>query len=1150
MTSVWDLSSEHRLRLLSEQIDDYGVMLLDLHGRIVEWLAGCQRITGWSASEAVGQYSAILFPPADREAGLASAELEMAHARGRVSCVRWHMRKDGSRLYADSTISVLRGDSGEAIGYAKVLRDITHGRDMPDLADRQADLLNLSYDAAFSWDFSSDRILYWNNGAKEVYGFTETESMGRRSHELLATVFPHGLDAVKESLRQNGQWNGTVIHTTKGGGKLRVESRMLLRTDMGDHPVVLEANRDVTQQRQAEASLRASEERFRSLVMATSQIVWVGVPDGRMIADSPSWRAFTGQSYEEWKDYGWLDALHPDDRERVRTEWERSVSEGRIYESEHRVRHRGGQYRWTSVRAVPVLNPDGSIREWVGTNTDITERKLGEARAQEIAERVRIATDAAKLGIWVWDLSTNSVTWENDRLYDMFGLHKSESALTTAEFLAELIYPEDAESYGRAIAAMVETGERLHYEGRFYRKNDRALRWFEVTGLLRRDPLGNPVRAIGTAADITDRKEIEERLRDTQTRLEATLEAGEVATWIFELAGNTVRLDRNLARLFSGSHADAGTRIPAKDYLKAVHPDDVSQVIAVIQKATETGEPYQASYRLRNAEGNYLSLIARGKVEQDQHGNPQRLAGVIVDVTQQRKIEQALRLSEDRYRALFNSMEEGFCIVDPIFDTAHRPVDYRILEANPAFEKQAGIAVAPGKTVRKLLPTLEQHWIDLIGRVSLTGEAERATEYTAALNRWFDVSAFRIGQGSNRKVAMLFNDISDQKRAEESLRQFADDLAKSNRRQSDFLATLAHELRNPLAPIRAGLELMRMNLDAAATDRIRETIERQVNHLVHLVDELLDIARINSGKIELKKRRVLLRDVLSAAIEISQPVLDAKGHTLAVHDSGEAIWLDADANRLTQIISNLLTNAGKYTPDGGKIDVVVRREDSEVSISVTDNGIGIPAESLPHVFDMFAQVKHAHEYAQGGLGIGLNLVKRLTEKHGGSVAVLSTGEGQGSTFVIRLPLAQRQSEAIGNEVGAKDNAPCAAPSLKILIVDDNRDAAELLTALLEYQGHNVHVTYDGLAAIDQACKLCPHLVLLDIGMPGLNGYDVAQALRRQPELQHTVLAAVTGWGGQEDQQKARNAGFDYHLTKPIDLKILGDLIARIQLSFT
>jgi CheY-like chemotaxis protein/two-component sensor histidine kinase len=327
-----------------------------------------------------------------------------------------------------------------------------------------------------------------------------------------------------------------------------------------------------------------------------------------------------------------------------------------------------------------------------------------------------------------------------------------------------------------------------------------------------------------------------------------------------------------------------------------------------------------------------------------------------------------------------------------------------------------------------------------------------------------------------------------------------------------------------------------------AQERAREMMDRQLGHLVRLVDDLLDMARISSGKVELKKERVALNSVLSSAVETSMPLMTAGGHTLKVHVPEGILQIEADATRLAQVVSNLLNNAAKYTPHGGHVELSVRREASRVAIAVSDTGVGIAAEALPEVFEMFTQVGRNRDRSQGGLGIGLALVRSLVELHGGTVTVESPGSGGGSTFTVRLPLAESKEHE--RSIFSASTAE-AAPSRRVLVVDDNADAAESLAALLELSGHATRVANDGDEAVRIAHEFHPDIVFLDIGMPGKDGYEVARELRASQHTCQAVLVALTGWGAKDDRARSRRAGFDHHLTKPAALEAVDELLARI-----
>ncbi len=372
-------------------------------------------------------------------------------------------------------------------------------------------------------------------------------------------------------------------------------------------------------------------------------------------------------------------------------------------------------------------------------------------------------------------------------------------------------------------------------------------------------------------------------------------------------------------------------------------------------------------------------------------------------------------------------------------------------------------------------------------------------------------------------------------------------LTEKNRMQSEFLFTLAHELRNPLAPIRTGLELMRVRPTAENASEVQSMMQRQVDHMVHLVDDLLDMARLSEGKVELKRSSVMLGKVVHDAVEMSMPLVRAGEHHLALHLPEAEVPMCIDRHRIAQVLSNLLNNAAKYTPKRGRIDVEVRLEGQDAVIAVSDNGIGIDPRKLPGIFDMYTQVHEGQGMGQGGLGVGLNLVKRLVELHGGAVTAESGGLKQGSRFTVRLP--RRELEA-GTVPGLAPDAdagvltPPAPASLRVLVVDDNVDAADTLGALLDMCGHEVALAHDGAGALAQAGIFQPHVVFLDIGLPDMSGFDVAQAMRRMPSIGKAMLVALTGWGAEQDRQRSNDAGFDAHLTKPAEFDSVERLLQQ------
>lgn len=508
---------------------------------------------------------------------------------------------------------------------------------------------------------------------------------------------------------------------------------------------------------------------------------------------------------------------------------------------------------------------------------------------------------------------------------------------------------------------------------------------------------------------------------------------------------------------------------------------------------------------------------------------------------ERRDFEQRLEAKEERYRALFESIDEGFCVVKLLRGPDGAVRNYRFEEANEAFAMHTGFQDPVGKTVLDLMPQYDGSRFTVYDRVSRTGEPTRFVQEERSMKRWFDIYASRLGGAGNDLVAVLFSDITRRLLAEQDLRRLNEELAQANRRKTEFLATLAHELRNPLAPLSNGLHLMRMaNSKPDLLEKTRQMMERQIQHMVHLVDDLLDVARISTGKVELRRQPMDLKDVVATAVETSASLIDAGGHTLTVDVPSQPMPMDADPTRIAQVVSNLLNNAAKYTPQGGRIALAVRIDDGEAVLSVSDTGVGIAPDALAKVFEMFAQVPSSAGKPQGGLGIGLSLVQSLVALHGGSVSAASPGPGEGSTFTVRLPLLATDNHGVPR----MEASPTAVKpdQLHVLVVDDNTDAAESLGVLLDIEGHAAHIAHSGAEALQVAKEQALDVVFLDIGLPDMTGYDVARRMRMLPGMDKTLLVALTGWGTQDDRQRTRDAGFDRHLTKPAELPAVEELL--------
>lgn len=397
------------------------------------------------------------------------------------------------------------------------------------------------------------------------------------------------------------------------------------------------------------------------------------------------------------------------------------------------------------------------------------------------------------------------------------------------------------------------------------------------------------------------------------------------------------------------------------------------------------------------------------------------------------------------------------------------------------------------------------------------------------------ISPIRDAANNIVGASKVARDITQRRVVEQQLRD-------ADRRKDEFLATLAHELRNPLAPIRNSLHILRVTaISDPAVERVRDIMERQVNHMVRLVDDLLEISRITRGKIELRRERVELAAIIGSAVETSKPLMDTAGQELIIAIPPEPLTLDGDPVRLAQVFSNLLNNASKYSDSGEKIWLTARREGKTAVVSVRDNGIGIPADMLPRVFDMFTQGQDSLPRAQGGLGIGLTLVRSLVQLHGGTVDALSAGEGKGSEFVVRLDMAPSPARGVRR---TSEGRAMGLP-LRVLVVDDNRDSADSLAMMLSLEGADVRVAYDGQSALDGLADFHPAVAILDLAMADMDGFELARRIRAQPALRDISLIALSGWGQDARKHESQQAGFAYHLIKPPDSDALRAVIASL-----
>jgi len=549
----------------------------------------------------------------------------------------------------------------------------------------------------------------------------------------------------------------------------------------------------------------------------------------------------------------------------------------------------------------------------------------------------------------------------------------------------------------------------------------------------------------------------------------------------------------------------------------------------------------------------------------DEETAPGGIGGVLVvctETTRQVLTSQQLASERDRLAQLFEQA--------PTFMALLSGPEHRFELANPGYLEMIGRRPVIGRTVSEALPEAAgQGYLELLDRVYETGEAhaQAAARYAVPASpggptteRWLDfvyqpiknaeglvTGIFVVGADVTERVqAEAFRrEAADALRASEArYRELAGQLSHANQVKDEFLATLAHELRNPLAPMRTALELMKLAPeDGAVAASAREVLGRQLAQIVRLIDDLLDLSRVSRGIIELRRRRLPVAAVLRDAVETSRPLIEQCGHMLTVTVPDEPLMLDADPTRIVQVFANLLNNAAKFTPNGGRVELGAAREGGDtVVVWVRDSGVGIPPQMLSRVFDMFTQVDHLHTQIGGGLGIGLTLVRRLVEMHGGAVEAHSDGPGMGSEFRVRLPLAPDAAPAEDRPADTAAGSQAPARRLRIVVADDNVDAASSLSMMLGLMGHETRTAHDGRTALGIAREFRPEVMILDIAMPGMGGHELARCIRKEDWGAGVLLIAASGWGQAGDRQRSIDAGFDHHLVKPIDIDALEALL--------
>jgi PAS domain S-box-containing protein len=791
---------------------------------------------------------------------------------------------------------------------------------------------------------------------------------------------------------------------------------------------------------------------------------------------------------------------------------------------------------WTTEEI--ALMEETAERTWAAM-----ERARAEGALRASENLLSTVLDNSRDGIYMLDLATGCYLFTNQAQAEITGFSENELNNTSFAEMCERVHPEDCDIYVELHKLMAAGYESIYDVEYRWQVKSGTYRWFRSKRKLVRDSDGKPNAIVGITRDITEQKKAEAALIESEKRYRELVKYAPAGIFEVDFRSNRFSSVNDVMCEIVGYSSKELLEMNPLDLL-----DERSKAIfrmSMSQRSNGEETDNYVDYTVKTKDGRIINASFNVSYTGDENGEPLGAAVIAHDITERKKMEKALSESEEKYRTLFNSIDEGFCIIDVIFDAQGQPYDWQHLEVNPAFARQTGLSNVSGQYISNLLPEIEEYWFGFFGKVAVTGISERFENEMKAINRWFEIYAFKMGGQDSRKVALIFSDITERKKSKKKNQELIEQLRQSDQNKTNFLNMLSHELRNPLASIMMSLSLQYQVSPGGEDDlKARKVMGRQTAHLSRLVDDLLDITRITQNKIILKKERVELKQLVKLAVMDYQAAFTEKDVGLKFESTLDLLYLETDPARLTQIIGNLLHNASKFTSKGDHVLVKVDINEStqEAIITIQDNGIGIKPEILPNLFEPFMQADSTLDRSNGGLGLGLAIVKGMVELHKGSVSAHSEGLGKGTRLTIRLPITAVEA---GKKEQGSQTGGLAANSFKILIIDDIPDIAEILSSLLSYLGHKVAVAFNGPEGIAKAREFRPNVVICDIGLPGMNGYEVAGCLRSEKELKDTFLIALSGYAQAEDLERSREAGFNTHLAKPVDLETLQQVLAEV-----
>ena len=1016
--------SEERYRLLARAVNDV-VWEWDLRTDALSWNEGMQTLFGYPPEEVDSTidwwYEHIV---EEDRARVVEGIHRFIDGDGEAWSdeYRFHCRDGKIATILDRGI-IARDAAGQPVRMIGAMLDITLRKRTEDTLNLHSLVLrNMSEGVSLA---SEDGVIVFTNAASDaMFGYPRGELLGQ--HVTVLNDYPPEeneriVGAVIEQLATRGVWTGTWRNRRQDGTPFVTDAR-ITRLDIGGRPHWVCVQKDVTEELRIAEAVRHSEERYRSLVQATAAIVWNTSAAGEFETDQPGWTAFTGQTRDELMGWGWLAKVHPEDQAETVERWKSALARRETYAMEHRVRRADGEYRTMSARAVPILDEDGAVREWVGVHSDVTHERVLQRQVENERARLRDIFERAP-GLIATLRGPDHIFESANPTYVQFVGNRDLIGRTIREALPEAVH----QGFTDLLDAVYLSGEP--YVGR-------------EMPLTLRSPKGVAQHFIDF---------VYEPLREADGRI-------------------------------------SGIFVHGTDVTEQVHARRVVERQAEELERANLALQYQSQLN-RTITDNAASCLFM----MDERGHPTFMNPAAVEVT-------GYTLEEIRDKPLHLSVHHHHPDGRP-FPISECPIDNGL-------HQLAALRDYRETFVRK------------------DGTFFPVSCHVAPIER----------EDAASGAVLEFRDITDELRAQEALREV-------DRRKDEFLATLSHELRTPLTAILGWARMLNIgDLDEETMRIATRTIEESAQVQAQLIDDVLDLSRIISGKIRIQSNVVNAAQIASSAAEGVRLAAAAKHIRLEVDPSQnpEELQILGDANRLQQVIWNLLTNAIKFTPDGGAVRLAVQRKESTVVISASDSGIGIRPEFLPHVFEPFRQAEDPTTRSHGGLGLGLSIVRHLVELHGGTIRAFSEGEGLGSTFTVTLPLLRQMPAQRKGEDVAAAMAPLEAQQFadlsgrSLLVIDDQQSVREFFEVVLRRSGARVRGAGSVQEAIRAVREELPDTILCDIAMPDEDGYAFVAWLRGDERARATPVVAVTAFGRPEDRQRILEAGFDGYLRKPVE----------------